>query len=125
MKRLLVLVLAACLLGSMAFAQGLPRGATAWEYAFLVVNVNPVNRSQVTSYTWYAYGVPDGIQGDFESVVAALASQYRVDLDAMRENQWSGPLFVLNLVGFAGWELLSEGRTIDFGAEFWFKRPRR
>lgn len=124
MKKLAVFVLVLSALGSMTFAQGLPTGATAWEYATLRIQRSPALTGDL-HYSWYAYGVPDGIRGGFSEFMPELARQYGVDFEAVRANLPGGIGYTLNLVGLAGWELVDYLRVNDTGdAQAVLKRPR-
>lgn len=123
MKRLLALVLAMGALGSMTFAQELPSGATAWEYARLLVQRVPATTGNL-SYSWTAFGVPDGIRGEFEEFMPELAQQYGVDFEAVRASLPGGVAYTLNLVGLAGWELVVYTNLGSGGFEALLKRPK-
>jgi hypothetical protein len=120
MKRLLVVVLAASVLGSMAFAQGLPRGATAWEYATLLRERSGYD----FAFEWYSRAVPAGIASGSPDFYVAFAEAHGINYERVKEELPGGVAYMLNLAGMAGWEVVT---YLDLGSgeyEVLFKRPR-
>ena len=114
--------------GATVFAQGLPSGATAWEYA--------TYRQQkiVTGsrYLWTAPGVGNGIGGEIEEFYPSLAAHYGIDYEAVRDTlsprgfpTSPNVAHAMNLVGIVGWELVAYFPEDANGVvEAIFKRPR-